>query len=419
MPIFNSLGSNYNLSFSLLSLKQIILPNLQHLHFLKEKLENQFKGQVELVWKGRDALELALLSFEVGEGDVVLTQALSCYSVEEAIRRTGAEPGYVDIDPSGLNLTLDNIKQAHRHYPQAKAVILQHILGYPDETEPISRYCRQQQLVLIQDLAQSVGSLTQNQEPQSDFGQAVVLSFGRDKLIDAVSGGAVFFKQSPLQNIPVPFALDKTKPQGTARKRRLIFKDLFYPLMTWLIRHTYRFKIGLILHWLLKKTGWLYSPIETFHQHYQSLPAYYAPLVLAQLEQLKQELESRRAVSYFYYNQLKSLENVAIPIELDQIKLGANLRFPLLVSDPDGLIEFLKQRSIYLSDRWYPQPVAVGGVEKQSVYQSGSCPQAETIAEAIINLPTHRGVRIDHEADLICQAVKEWSKKQWNIRLSG
>lgn len=409
MPIFNSLGSSYSWRFRWLAVLQLVWPNRLQLNRLKQLLARAFTGEVKLVWKGRDAIELVLDSYGLGKGDKVLTQAFCCYSVEEAVKRTGAEVVYADLPAGEICLDFASFKQAVAQCSSIKAVILQHVLGYIDEVAKIARYCRQHDIILIEDLAQSVGAEYQPEHQVGELADACVLSFGRDKLVDGVSGGAAIIKTKPARHISEPFALDSAQPAATTKKQRVIVKDMIYPLLTGWIRNTYSVGLGKALHSLAKKLNWLYSPVSTFHHHYQSLPAYYAPLVIMAWNDLEANIEHRRKIAHYYFNRLNSVESVNLPVSRQQISRGANLRFPILVDQPQDLLEFLKRRGIHLEDRWYRQAVATGRLDLNSSCQPGSCPHAEELAAAIVNLPTHRLIGIN-QADKVASAITAWAQ---------
>ncbi len=409
MSIFNSLGSNYTFSFSLLALKQLLVPNRQHLKHLEKKLSNKFGNQVKLVWKGRDAIELCLASYGIGQGDQVLTQALTCYSVEEAVKRTGAEVVYTDVEPKQVRLDFNQFKQTVSNHPDIKAVVVQHTLGYPDQVGRIADFCQQEDILLIEDLAQSLGGEDYSLEELGKRADALILSFGRDKIVDGISGGAVVFRKPVEQDLEVPFALPSSKPKQVRRARKVINKDLFYPFITWLIRKTYCLGLGKLIHYLAQKLGWFYSPVKSNHQHYCSLPAYYAPLIEQSYTQLESNIAHRRKLAHYYLNQLSQLDSVELIVDREQVSRGTNLRLPILVEDPVSLIKFLKKRGIHLSDCWYKQAVDAGSTNQESVYGSGTCPEAEQVAQKIINLPTHQGVDISL-AEQISVAIKKWDQ---------
>src|SRR5258708_4589440 len=102
-PIFNSLGSNYTFDFAMLAFTQIFVADNMQLEKLKKNLNERYHGATTLVFKGRDAIELALHAHHIGAGDVVLTQAFTCCAIEEAIVRAGATPTYIDLEKEMLN----------------------------------------------------------------------------------------------------------------------------------------------------------------------------------------------------------------------------------------------------------------------------------------------------------------------------
>lgn len=345
---------------------------------LQQQLEEQFGGQGVLVYKGRDAIELALRAFGLTQGEVVLTQAFACLAIEEAIVRAGAVPGYVDVAAGRVNLSVETLTEGLKQYPQAKAVIVQYSLGQPTDIQAIAKWCREQGLMLIEDLAQSFGATAMGQ-PLGSFGDAVVLSFGRDKIVDAVSGGAVVFRAPPPHSVKSTFPL----PPATA-----VLKDLAYPWLTWLIRHTYNSGIGKGLHALLKITRILTNPTHSPTATITALPESLADLALLQLEHHPVNHQHRQEIAALYLAALAKLPRNVLtqPNELDD---GALLRVAFTTNQPDALLAHFKQDNIHLTDRWYRYPVDGGAQPVPTLYLAGSCPRAEQLAQTIVNLPTH------------------------------
>lgn len=179
MSIFNSLGSNYDFNFVLKSLFS------RGNDDLKSFLENKYKGQVTLVYKGREAIELALGN--INKGSLVGINDFTCIAVYEAVKKAGMEVEYLDIDKGELNFSAETLKKA----VNVKAVIIQNTLGYPCDIEKIAQICKEKKIILIEDLAHSIGTRYENGEEAGMVGDFVVLSFSQDKIIDAVSGGAL------------------------------------------------------------------------------------------------------------------------------------------------------------------------------------------------------------------------------------
>jgi perosamine synthetase len=408
MAIFNSLGSNYTLADAALCLKQLVWPNRQLKVRLGQVLNKHFNGQPVLLYNGRDAIEYCLEAYGLESGDEVLTQAWSCASIEEAIIRVSAQAVYFDLALQTVKVKLAQIQQAFKRSHQAKAVILQGTLGYGDDVIEIAKFCQEKKLLLILDLAQTVGARAENNQQLGAVADAIILSFGRDKILDGVSGGAVIFKTKPKKLPPVP---DWFELSYDLSNKKQVSKLLFYPISTWLIRQTYDLGIGKILHLIAKKTHLIWTPIKSPHRHYQSMPAYFAPLVLKQLKNLDQQLAHRGEIAKFYKQALSDCSQVKVLVSEAEIRLGTNLRFPIQVKTlkVTPLLNYLAGHKIYVQDRWYRQPVDSGITQFKSSYQPGLCPEAEKLAQTVINLPTHRGIS-QPKARKIINLLKQYLK---------
>lgn len=188
MSIFNSLGSNYDLNFVF---KTLLLKNNQKYKTeLEEYLSEKFKGEVILTYKGRDAIEIALKLLNLPEGSFVAINGFTCFAVYEAIKKAEHKALYLDIDKGDLNFSADTLKRA----ANVKAVIIQNTLGYPCDIEKIAQVCKENDIILIEDLAHCVGTRYESGVEAGTVGDFVALSFSQDKMIDAVSGGALIKK---------------------------------------------------------------------------------------------------------------------------------------------------------------------------------------------------------------------------------
>ncbi len=61
---------------------------------------------------GTDALLLALMAYDVGDGDAIFTPPFTFISTAEVISILGATPIFVDIDPITFNLDPEKLEQA-------------------------------------------------------------------------------------------------------------------------------------------------------------------------------------------------------------------------------------------------------------------------------------------------------------------
>jgi dTDP-4-amino-4,6-dideoxygalactose transaminase len=415
-PVFNSLGSNYSWQFIGLAFQQLWFLRPITLEQVQRLLESKYHGRAYLFYKGRDAIEFSLRSFGIGQGAQVLTQAFTCYAIEEAIERAGAEPIFADLAQNKLNPSVATLQAAYKKAPKAKAVLIQHTLGYPAEIQKIAQWCHKNKLLLIEDLAQSLGAQDSDGTELGTYGDVVICSFGRDKIIDAVSGGAVILKT----NSPFFEKAQDEKIFAESVKlivpKKIIRKDMFYPLLTGIIRSTHRIVIGKILFQITKRMGLLTSPISSPTEAMAALPAEYAPLILWQFQRLHEQLQHRKEIAEIYDQILSQFLDVPVETSTalkknEQLEQPSYLRFALHVPKPLELADELLAKKLYLTDRWYRQAVDCGSLELQSKYKPGSCPEAEERASHIFNLPTHRSIN-KNTAQRIMLATIEALQKQ-------
>lgn len=108
------------------------------------------------VSSGTDALHLALRAAGLGPGDEVITTPFTFIATAEAIAYVGATPVFVDIDPRTFNIDVREVERAITE--KTRAVIPVHLFGQPADLLPIKALCKNNNLLLIEDCAQSCGA---------------------------------------------------------------------------------------------------------------------------------------------------------------------------------------------------------------------------------------------------------------------
>lgn len=389
--IFNSLGSNYDFNFALKTL--LSYDRLVYHNELKQLLHNKYGGNVVLLYKGREAIELALKSLNLPQGSSVAINGFTCFAVYEAIKKYGLNVEYLDIEKGDLNFSPQQLEKHIKENPKIKVVIIQNTLGYPCRTEEISKICKENKITLIEDLAHSIGAKYENGKEAGTVGEITVLSFSQDKMIDGISGGALIMRNN------------QTPDNFINRSFHQQLIDKFYPLFTYFIRKTYSFGFGKLLHLILKKLNLLSKPMA-YAAGFHNLPSWYSKLIINQFGSLDENLNHRKNITAVYAKLINP--KILSPKIIDNIHLSSNLRFPIFVENRGGLIQYLEDRGIYVSDIWYDAPIAPKKYLSQTNY-GGQCPNAELASDAILNLPTHKNVS-EKEAEKISNLINLWLK---------
>ena len=144
------------------------------------------------VSNGTVALELALQAMGVGPKSMVITTPLTFIATATAIKRVGATPVFVDIDPNTLNIdpdSLENYLECH-NTDSDDAVIPVPLFGHPTDMHRIMRIAKKYKLKVLEDTAQSLGAEIGYQKLGS-FGDCSTFSFQESKNITCLGEGGM------------------------------------------------------------------------------------------------------------------------------------------------------------------------------------------------------------------------------------
>ena len=127
-------------------------------------------------------------------GDEVLTVAMGFPTTINPIIQNGLRPVVVDVDLHTLDAIPDRLKEAVS--PKTRAIMMAHTLGNPFDLDTVQKLCKDNDLWLIEDSCDALGSTYRGKRTGS-FGDTATLSFYPAHHITTGEGGAVFVK-SPL-----------------------------------------------------------------------------------------------------------------------------------------------------------------------------------------------------------------------------
>lgn len=350
---------------------------------------------------GRTALLSLLRAYGIGRGDEVIVQAFTCVAVPNSVLWAGATPVYADIDES-YNLDPSDVEKKVTN--KTKAIVIQHTMGIPAQIEKILGIAKKKKIVVIEDCAHALGSVYKGKRLGS-FGDAAFFSFGRDKSVSSVWGGAAIMHSPTSGQKNKLHAFHDAAPMPGLL---WIKRQLLHPLAFGVILPLYRMGIGKVLLVGLQKLRLLSYPV--YHEEKRGLqpsdfpgkyPNALAILLKLQLSKLDVYTKNRIRIARRYLSELP-VKRFTAPIAIADG--AAYLRFPILINDPERMLRYAKTKGILLGN-WYHNVIDPTGVDFKAVgYVKGSCPNAETAASHVINLPTRIS---ESEADRVIGCIKK------------
>jgi perosamine synthetase len=163
-----------------------------------EKFERGFADfigaeHVTTVCNGTAALHLALLAIGIVPGDEVIVPTLTYVAPVNMIVHAGATPVFVDSLEDTWQVSPSAVERAIT--PRTKAVMIVHLYGASCDMSAISKICKENNILLIEDCAEAFGTLFSGRHVGT-FGDVSTFSFFGNKTITTGEGGMVVAKRS-------------------------------------------------------------------------------------------------------------------------------------------------------------------------------------------------------------------------------
>ncbi|WP_440991919.1 DegT/DnrJ/EryC1/StrS family aminotransferase [Haloarchaeobius baliensis] len=300
---------------------------------------------------GTTALHAALVACGVCSGDTVVTSPFTFVATANAIRHVGAEPLFVDVDPTTYTIDVDAVAEVARRR-DVDAVVPVHLFGLPADMPRLRELATEHDLTLVEDACQAHGA-TVDEEPVGSHGDAGCFSFYPSKNMTTGEGGMVTTDDDEV----------------AARIRRFVDHGR---------DGTGRF-------------------VETGHNFRMTSIA--AAIGLEQLRRLPEFNRRRRAHAATLTERLTGL-----PIRTPRTpadRLHVFNQYTVLTEQREALADHLERRGID-SGVYYPTPV-----HREPAFESveADCRVAERLAQEVLSLPVHPGLD-DREARAVAEAVR-------------
>jgi dTDP-4-amino-4,6-dideoxygalactose transaminase len=223
---------------------------------------------IRLTTSCTSALELAALAIDLKVGDEVILPSFTFVSSANAFALRGAKLVFVDINPKTMCLDETLLEKAIT--TKTKAIVLVHYAGLTENIEKVVEFCKNNNIFLIEDAAQSIDSYFNNQH-LGTFGDLGCFSFHDTKNIHCGEGGAILVNNKNLVE-KVDIILEK----GTNRAE---------------------FLVGKIDNYTWKSLGSSYGLSEIN-----------AAFLFAQLQELKKVTKKRKELYELYQKKLQPLK---------------------------------------------------------------------------------------------------------------
>lgn len=375
-----------------------------------KELEENFKNYVGTKYafsfnSGRSALFAILKSLELEKNSDVFLQAFTCNAVPNPILWAKLNPIYVDCSTENFNTDIEDLKNKIAENKNTKVLIVQHTFGLPANLNEITKICKENNLILIEDCAHALGAEYGGKKAGA-FGDAAFFSFSRDKAISCVYGG-----MAVTNNEKIAEKLKELQKEFGLPSRFWIFQQILHPIfLHYLILPIYNFldlgKIFLVfsqlVHILSKAVSFKEKQGKRPDYFPKALPNALAIMALNQLAKIEKFNSHRKKIADYYFDQLKNTKFIIPKND------GIFLRFPVKHKNAHEIIYSAWHKQNILLGDWYTTVIAPADTNLNEMkYQLGSCPNAESLAKQTLNLPTHINIS-QKDAERIINFLKKY-----------
>jgi len=314
---------------------------------------------------GTDALQVALMSLGLENGDEVITTNFSFASTIEVILLLGLKPILVDIDPKTFNIDPTMIEK--RITSKTRAIIPVHLFGQSCRMNEIMEIAKKNKLFVIEDNAQALGSkvnLSNSKKVMSGtIGDIGTTSFFPSKNLGGYGdGGAIF-----------------TNSDDLAFKMRGIVNHGMY-------KRYYHDEIG------------VNSRLDSIQ----------AAILNVKLKYLNVYNKRRIAAANDYNSILESINEIETPYVESDSDSHVFHQYTIKVKNGkrDKLAEFLSSKEIPYGI-YYPLGFHEQKAYKNNFNLSENFENTNIVKDQVISLPMHTELS-KSQIDFICNSIKEF-----------
>ena len=318
----------------------------QNVEFLEESLKPLTdKKHIVACQSGTDALRFALQALGLGPGDEIMTTNFSWISTASCISMVGATPVFCDIDPKTYHLSMHSVRRMYQ--PEVKAIVYPHLFGYMSDMKELLDFCKEKNIYLIEDSAQSLGASLLGVKAGS-IGDISTLSFNANKVIAGIAGGGAVCTD------------DKEKARMFKRLRK----------------HGENKILGYNSKMLLMN----------------------AEFINFRLKRMTEWQKKRQEIAKRYDEQLKDI----VTLQPMTTSLNHNYhKYVIRVEDKETRDTLKKRLNATVH---YPTPISENKMYEKLINRADECPNTQLVCDTILTLPIHPYLT-DEEVDNTCNII--------------
>ncbi len=273
---------------------------------------------------GTSALHISLLLSGVEKEDEVITQPLTFIATCNAIDYLGAKPVFVDVDLDTMGMSpkslenflsencsvVDNKCINNTTKKPIKACVPMHTFGHACRIDEIKDICDKWCIALVEDSAESLGTYYKEQHTGT-FGKLGAFSFNGNKIITSGGGGVIV-----------------TDDEVLAKKAKHLTTTAKVP-----------------------------HPFEYVHDsigYNYRMPNLNAALIVAQLEQLENFINSKRELALAYEEFFKSEDDIDFVKEPENSKSNYWLQAVIVkdLANRDAFLQYTNKNGVMTRPIW-------------------------------------------------------------------
>jgi perosamine synthetase len=325
----------------------------------------------------------------------VIIPAYTCFSVPSAIVKAGLKIRPVDINPSTMDYDYERLEQ--HGLGNALALISCNLFGIISDIKKLEVIARENQMYLIDDAAQSMGSKN-GLRYSGTFGDAGIFSLGRGKNITAYEGG-ILVTDNDLIAGQIAREIDMLEKASSWQEIKAFNKLLSYSLF-----------LRPALYWLPSRVSFLHLGETVFDPDFELS-------CLSQIQKTVSELMFTRVSSLNAVRKKNAIKigrallnngNYSIPGYAEN-NCPAYIRLPVICPDRgwrNSAIEKLRKVGISAT-AMYPSGIhQIPGIQPHLGGIRDDYPGTRIVVDRLLTIPTHPYLKESH-IDIIISTLVE------------